>query len=319
MPKKNPRPVRLVAWPGVPIKPAAFTRSGSDFRLDPTGRLLAPEDAPGHDEAWAGQIYLELFVLDLDEPTAIIDFVNRFGTFMVYESWDSLFAGISPYVQADAKERVLAARAEVLGASEAQGWLADRIPPGMSEDPFWGYCETVDEFQFGARLIRDLTRAWILLSDPASSYQPDWELPPSQFVESWIDTRVRLAELLLADGLTHILRSLHPRITLDQRFESGAVPGLVATPRLQQLGDVGLGFICALELYNQMLLGTAYKHCRFEGCDRPFIFQEERRHSGRPAAAHYKSRRDSLFCSPECRRAQGQRDHRRRRKQVASP
>lgn len=327
--ERRPEPGwQIEAWPGLPIKGLGYIRS-ERYEFDPTGTLLAPRGPWVHEE-WRGQTYLELFSLDLADPQAILGFVDRFGTLGVFGSEDLSSEGLASYLEGDVEAQLLAARRTVQEAPENREWLVGRIDPELGEDPYWEDCESLAEFRFGARLIRDLTRAWTFVSNPDSAV-PDWELPLAGWARDQSDPELRLARTLLSEGLSHILSAMHPRITLVELDDSGtAKQGLVTTrdpprphdlnTRISPFRPVSLGLVCALELYNHILLEASYKQCRFAGCDRLFVFKEDRRHSGRPAAIHRKPRRDSLFCSPECQRAQAQRQHcQRKRARDARP
>jgi hypothetical protein len=171
-----------------------------------------------------------LFALDLADPQAVRDFVNRFGPLGVFTSWERLTGGLKSYLEEDVWERVVRSRRRLQEAPGAKEWLAARIDPEFGEDPFWNESESLEEFRFGARVLRDLTRAWMYLSEPGSPSQPEWELPLAHWVDDWIG-RAGTA----ASGL----------VTTRTASGSAANSGRTPPPLFPSLA-----LVCALELYN---------------------------------------------------------------------
>ena len=115
--------------------------------LPGTRQRTAAQGRPPKDVAEAGEIYLELIETDLDEVSAILNFVNRFGTLNVRHRAFTLV------------EKLPGLREQVIPALEtAAGRRLDTPAAGIS------FGETLTEFRLGARLIRDLVYAWRIRS-----------------------------------------------------------------------------------------------------------------------------------------------------------
>jgi hypothetical protein len=152
----------MTAWPGDPLPhPRLYVRR---YRLtEDESRLVF--DA-GHPEAnppglsvrdwerWeVGEAYLALIELDLASPQAVLDFANRFGPLNVALNGFELVEGL----------RVLPPARDPLPARADAGG-----PGALYAD------ETIEEFRYGARCIRDIIAAWQWLQGEESN-PPRWE------------------------------------------------------------------------------------------------------------------------------------------------
>jgi hypothetical protein len=76
-------------------------------------------------------------------------------------------------------------------------------------------------------------------------------------------------------------------------------------------GFVSLYSYCCLELFNHIVEGAEYRVCANETCDKLFVRQEGR-------AIHRQHRSKGVkYHSPECARAQAQREYRRRKRRTS--
>src|SRR5687767_6286532 len=78
---------RITAWPGV-IVPTPPCRRSRGYRLDEENEVLLPMKHPRHTDVTvpSGEIYLRLAQVDLDDPHAILEFVNTFAILGVIQS-----------------------------------------------------------------------------------------------------------------------------------------------------------------------------------------------------------------------------------------
>jgi hypothetical protein len=224
----------------------------------------------------AGEIYLELTELDLDNETEIIAFANR---------WDIL--GIS--YGADHRLLPPELRSTLRRSSPPRkGPLRRRgLPPIPKE-------ETLTEFRFAARCLRDVTRAWQSLNT-SSDENFETEIapgaPPDQFLQ---------------DMLNRGLLPFQPYIQLVTPPDNEPTSRRPRSPWTP--GTVPLYSTCCLELYNHIIEHATYLICSNETCSRAFV-----RQTGRAQHGQHRSR-GLQYCSRECARAQAQRALRARRR-----
>lgn len=241
----------------------------------------------------AGEIYLELIELDLEAEDAILTFVNRWGPLAISYGADYRLLPPLPGFR-EAKQQLAQSRPPKKGPPKRQGF------PPVPRD------ETLAEFRFGARCIRDLTRAWQHLKDgteaqptPRSSFQAD--TAPDTQADHFL-------QVMLNRGLSPFQPyiQLHPLPTSASR-----VPPTPRSPWVA--GTVPLYATCCLELYNHIVDHASYLICSNEKCGRTFV-----RQTGRAEHSQYRSR-GLKYCSRECARAQAQRALRARRRAQQPP
>ena len=171
MPSSDTTRFRMTLWPAVPLPlpPLPFRRSV--YRLNGSETLLigTGSSVPLGPKARVGEIYLELYKLDLEEPTELLEFANTYGT----PSGHFVNAAIGSPLWFSPGEDVAARDAIVKEDSELQELLGATQPGNFVE------LTTLESFRFAARALRDLTNAWRLVSaDPAfDSTSHRWELP----------------------------------------------------------------------------------------------------------------------------------------------
>jgi hypothetical protein len=192
-------------------------------------------------------------------------------------------AGLTHLDGADEISRKLAAGREK--AFEAGDVL---IPLGM---------ETLDEFRWGARCLRDLVSAWRVACGELDAATHRWESPIWNTEQSdedcpWLSAEA--VESLLKLGLSLGLEAFSPRLQSDWE------------PDVFNLHYHWTYEICCLELFNHVVEGARYMRCANERCSRLFVRQRGR-------AVHGQHRtRGVKYCSGSCARAQAQRQYRRR-------
>jgi hypothetical protein len=261
-----------------------------------------------------GEVYLELYELDLEDEAAIVGFANSYGTpsgQLVHlalggHSWfSSLFAP----------------------AADLQVWktlVAGDPDCDESVDPIRRPdLTTLTSFRFAARVLRDLTDAWRIVSaDPnldaeAHRWQLDYPVPGESARSA------EFALVLLAYGLTSLLGPFRPFVTATGSPPEEPPPGEseergdelhrirsagVHTAAARSHAFAHLAQFCALELFNHIAASEVYRRCENETCRRVFVRQYGR-------AEHGQTRREGvMYCTYHCAQAQAQRNYRRRRR-----
>jgi hypothetical protein len=257
--------------------------------------------------AKAGEIYLELEAVDLEDEAAILTFANRFG--------------------------VLGISSEGYSALRDLPWYAETLPtlrasaPPISSfvNPQFGgtrpvaAAESRAQFQFGARVLRDLRAAYICLHDdtpegmiwqsttrpPTFEARGGLEFAPGVREVSPAKDPARALARFLETTLTAGLRVFHPRVTLtapEGRPEHGWMSG----------ATVSLYATCCLELYNHLAEEATYRRCENRRCRRLFVRQKGRAQAGQHRRTGIK------YCSSHCARAVAQRKYRERRRRKTS-
>jgi hypothetical protein len=249
-----------------------------------------------------GEIYLELAGLDLDDERAILSFVRRFGVLGVAHEHFALFRAL-PGLDSDVLPRLAAAWPTERFNQNVEDYLQRR-----GDGPNTTLVETLEEFRFGARVLRDLVTATRIsrLDEPPTAI--GWESIPQEALTAKradhaeygveLDAHDEAVDIFLRGVLTDGLRPFHPRVL----FSADAADAFIDAP---------LYAVCCLELFNHLVEHVDVKVCANETCRRPFIRQRGRAEHGQHRTRGVK------FCSSHCARAQAQRAYRRRLK--ASP
>jgi hypothetical protein len=313
----------VTTWPRERLPIPGVKRRPS--RLDPSCSVILPavssaieifESSDPAPVSGVGETYLKLGHIDLDNPDAVLEFVNEFG----------LLGGVFAYhdVKTDARykrklhlrkgqqEKRRAVELELRRIQDGRLALLEEAIRGGIEDRLVGLTETLNEFRFAARLLADLTSAWRVvhaIRDPADF---EWvSLSRGHEIRNVWD-----AADLLNSGLSSLLRRFAPHVELSWSGQAAADelalifepqggdrPRMIkrhtpATARLYQ--------ICALELFNHIVEGAEYRICKNETCGRAFV-----RHEGRAKYGQHQTSGLGRYCSKRCSGQQTQRDHRR--------
>jgi hypothetical protein len=253
------------------------------------------------------EVYLQLGALDLDNDEAIVEFVNEFevmnvrGDWMEPFSWDQdhkpriAFPLLSAYPGFDGDD--LFDLTEPLRTSVERAESACGLPYGVRE--------TIEEFRWGARCVRDLTTAWRCLRDELPPSEAQWENPLIKYsfegpaTDRWWDD-AEMADFI-AETLKAALISLSPRMVVDH--DDPPLP-------LAENFSTGLSLfaVSCLELFNHIVEDAPYRTCANDRCGRLFVRQQGR-------AVHGQRRTTGVrYCSAYCARSVAQRSYRERQK-----
>jgi hypothetical protein len=302
------RQLRMTVWPGAPLPLPPPLPRRSKYRLDRTGLGLVGTGAREEiEQAERREIYLELHRVDLDDPEAILSFASRFGRLSGWPLFEALnphkwFKGLfSPAQDRRQLETV---------------WKADPIDWKTADT------ETLSSFRFAARVLRDLTDAYRIISAQSQRGRvPHTWCLPYRIDEPDRDERA-IAAALLSAGLTRLLADIRPYVLpwpspfIEQvRQPRGRIRPtehrdamLEAAPAPTIGFGLPLGKFCALELFNHMVGQEVYRVCQNETCGRFFIRQYGR-------AEHGMSKRQGvMYCSTHCAQAKAARAYRARKK-----
>jgi hypothetical protein len=313
----------MTIWPGVPLPLPPLVARKNAYRLDASESALIGTGMGVEVEASSrlGEVYLEVYDLDLEDPAAILGFAGEYGVLsgaLVYSalSYSSWFSGLlSPGAEIEARDSVL----------QNDPVLRQSMDPA---EPGWELTDitTLESFRFAARVLRDLTNAWRLVNGDArldvSSHA--WEL--NYPVDDETKRSRFFALSLLGFGLTPLLVRFHPYLggtppPLDVEPEEAPTPlasarvntelanrADVYTEAATSIAFAHLAEFCALELFNHIAGSEVYRQCQNESCRRVFVRQYGR-------AEHGQSRREGvMYCSSSCAQAAASRNYRRRRR-----
>jgi hypothetical protein len=233
-------PFRLTLWPEATL-PLTGERPVSAYEID--GQTLTPVGWPQHAyHPWQptrlAETYLELCTVELDDPEAILEFVNAHGVLSVrHEDFRSVPATIAPRSELDE----LAAVRAVIGEELAGRIFAAGVVPLV---------ETLAEFRFGAMAIRRMETAWRAYQDPEDERSRH---EAARFLERWLGSA---------------LWAFPPTVALEYLADD--------SPRTGRWGSVPLYSICCLQLFNHMTQGNVARPCANETCTKIFVHQEGR-------------------------------------------
>jgi hypothetical protein len=277
----------------------------------------------------SGETYLRLAEVDLEDADAILAFVNRYGIL----GGGRAFASLRHYIdselfwkhyehQLDSEHesgktrRALEAELLRCGHPLAQ-------PRTDGDDAVWDYAldsalgrippaiETLAEFRFAARCIRDLYSAWLMFKDNREVREFNWVSP------TWPDLFNSFGEpaALLSYMLKVFLRDFAPQVRMSWKYTGSTLPDdlfrpadAIAVEPTSGPETVALYAVCALELFNHIIDNAEYHECANDRCKRTFVHQQGRSEKGQ------RRSRGVIYCSPECARAKAQREYRRRRR-----
>lgn len=333
--------LRITPWPASPLPlPDVELRT---WRLDDDEGVLVPclgDESAGANAASpipppaalikpSGETYLRLAEVDLRDPIAILEFVNRYGILGGGGAFGSLREYLDSELfwkffeneldsQHETDKRFFALEEELLGSGHP------RVQRLRDDDSVWNAAvyraverdppviETLAEFRFAARCIRDLYSAWLMFKDNREVHEFTWTSP------TWPELFDTTAEpgALLSYMLKVFLRPFAPQVRLSWTYSGGRPQfddllrpaDTMAVEPAPGPETVALYAACALELFNHIIDNAAYHECANERCKRTFVHQQGRSEKGQ------RRSRGVMYCSPACARATAQREYRRRRR-----
>jgi hypothetical protein len=313
--------LRITPWPDRPVPLPLVAKLPS--QLDPAQRVITPifeSGIPVEQLKYVeltGETYLQLEQVDLDDPDSILKFVNEYGPLGGWSAYVDLrnkaeSRAEDPHfillykdaIDGDALWRDKREALETLATLPAKKRISEKtrrdwqshtterllhqLPP---------FVETLDEFRFAAKLLRDLKTDWLAVREGHDPKSVAWR--PSH---------------LISDVLETVLHWFSPRLgmridyyppTSDLEVVFGPPTEVVIEPR-REPHAAPLYAICALELFNHIVDNAEYHVCANENCRRTFVYQHGRSEKGQRRTVGV------LYCTPACARATAQREYRRR-------
>lgn len=343
--------LHITPWPDKPLPSPPALQAPS--QLDATGTVIYPvftQPGLGYEKRerieLSGETYLRLGDVDLGDADSILAFVNSYGALGGLVAYRDVLGDGDPRsallyeTQLDwraelvKKKRVL--REEMrdlpdwIPEVERRQWRSVRSRTLLSELP--PVVETLEEFRFAARLIRDIKTAWVVLRDGLDPESVEWVSEPQRREEMQAADRLLAAmgrppraqfigktiqpSYLLTTVLERLLHWFSPRVGMSWTFSPPAPdvsilfePPTETTVEPKPGPDTApLYAICALELFNHIIDNTEYHTCANERCRRTFVHQQGGSKKGQ------RRSRGVIYCTPECARATAQREYRRRRR-----
>lgn len=174
---------------------------------------------------------------------------------------------------------------------------------------FLDLCDVVERM----KLTRDATRLYEWASAPGFSLSAGPPLDP--VAAAWESSVLQPPQSVdeAANTLEHIvnlgLRSFQPYVHLAPSEWDGRFVDYLDERRIAPyLPKLDLMDVLTLQLANHIIERATYRRCQNEPCRRLFV----RQRGGAPKGQYHTS--GVSYCSPQCARAQAQRDYRRRRK-----
>ena len=232
--------------------------------------------------AGRGETYLQLGQLDVDDIDAVLDYVSTFNVLEirhldappVERQWYSVAAprsetlrilryypGFGDAGRGSSYDSSL--RAEVVARCQAERDAA----------PIWVINETLEEFRWGARAIRDLHAAWRCLRDGDDPRQVDWANPCMPQPEQSRNLAVSATATFLEQTIGDALRGFSPRMWLLDDAER-RVFEMSPTPTTPEPLNVTRFEVLVLELFRHIVEDAPFKSCQNPACGQTFVRQE---------------------------------------------
>ena len=259
-----------------------------------------------------GEIYLQLGAVELEDVDAILEFASTFGVLDV-RALDAPRVGRQWYGVATAQAVPFRILRHYPGfGDDGRHAASDRsLRPGVvataeqqrAAAPTWVIAETLEEFRWGARAIRDLHAAWTVLRDGLDPREASWANPqmpsPSDDPRRAQWDLVRFVEGTMRDAL----EGFSPRMWL---VDTDGQRASVRSRTSPEPDDVTLFEVLVLELFRHIAEDASYKRCANPTCQRTFVRQEG-------GAVHRQSRMTGvLYCTRTCANTVSQRRYRQR-------
>ena len=322
--------LRITLWPGVKLPHPGRLEQLRDLRqgvIGPVGRVVGRVsdearrfaiDEDGQDELRsllaererrallrpsdevdeAGEIYLELEAVNLDDDKEILLFVNRFGILGLDSDDCAEVRQLPWYANADEDQPF------------GNDWI--RVNPYFGGTRRVAITETTAQFRQAAHILRDLKTAyeclrankpedmrWLPTATDLSGKTRAQELPGGATAATPRDDPARALATFFEHTLTSALTTFHPRLNITQPAHRPAHGWLAGA-------TVSYFATCCLELHNHIVENATYRRCQNDHCGRTFV-----RQTGRAEAGQHR-RHGILYCSNHCARATAQRRYRER-------
>jgi hypothetical protein len=316
--------LRITAWPGGKLRLPPYSSRGP-YRWGADAQVLLPDLTSSPQPAeFGGETYLDLHVRDLDDPGAILGFVNRYAPLGVYDSetrswpmFEGSPADMEEHLEAEVEQLRLVRDRFVQWAVDEE--LERLAAEGREQHEHWGVgqdetdndaFETAAEFRLAAELIRDAVTAWRAVLEDLTLGECDFVAYAARilFATENASSKAR-SSYAIEEYLTWIfdrtLRPFHPSVRfLDRSEQDGLVSDLVV-PTKDLAFRARPYSLCGLELYNHVATQAAFKTCANETCDVLFVEKAD-------STTTRKPRRDSKYHDDRCANQQMQRRWRRR-------
>lgn len=315
--------LRITAWPPAPLP--LPTASKVEYEFDSENGVLLPRSLsalakPSSFEsvALSGETYLRLNEVDLDDPMAILAFASEYGLLGGCDAYLRVIENVRPYLLKQMYEPALdyTLEREAKWRSLSQG---DFTSLGRdAQNAALAFTETLNEFRFAARCIRDLTSAWNMFREGTDPKAMTWVSP--SYIESLYVGNDDFPISLYFWVFPAFMRPFSPHLEFywtdlppdTRRFPPRTSSSRITVEPLRVTRQADLVEICALELFNHIIGNTEYRVCANDRCQRTFVHQHGRAQKGQ------RRSRGVLYCTPECARATAQREYRRRKRAAKS-
>jgi hypothetical protein len=279
------------------------------------------EDWTEHPVTLDGETYLRLGAVDLDDPQAILGFVHDFGVLGGDDAYRALMS-VARGRMRNIYESQLDEDADhwkklrVLREDHARTGSGDSWP---SEALQFAYAETLDEFRFAARCLRDFTAAWRMYQDGTKASDVRWQYATE--IDPELASEDSFPFLLLEELFPQaFLRDFTPHLNFhwDPPLPAGPLSfppreaGVSVDPRHAPVAR-NLYSILALELFNHIVENANYRLCDNENCRRKVFVRQQ----GGARKGQYRGK-GVQYCSPDCAHAVAQRRYRERLKAKSS-
>lgn len=265
------------------------------------------------EQSGRGEVYLQLLEVDLDDVDSVLDFASTFGPLDI-RALDAPRASRQWFGVASEQPvpfRVLRhypGFGDLSRHAARDGSFREPVLEIVHEQraaaPTWVISETLEEFRWGARAIRDLQAAWLCLREGSDPREAPWANQRMPTAASEADrAQWEIAEFL-ERTMRDALDGFSPRLWLVDAESERASFRAVTSPAPT---DVTLFEVLVLELFRHIAEDASYKRCANPTCGRTFVRQEG-------GAIHQQSRMSGvLYCTRRCAKAVAQRRYRRRR------
>ena len=282
--------LRVTPWPKIQL-PHPPPQQQVRVVFDEEARAFVPDfdsdllPAPQGNQ----ELYLKLAAIDIDDIDDMLAFTNAYGELGVRQfgasdrDWEMLL-GLWPGTDS------------VPELEDAYDHAIES--PGVTTSSF----ETLVEWQWAIRYVRDLITAWRVLHEEITVARNEWQAPLWDYVPEPPYSPPWTPEgpgVLLEIGL---LAGLHPFTPQVRKFWSGGEP-------YPLFKDEAVAWnVCCLELFNHIVEEADYKTCARDDCGRLYVRQEGRAKYGQHRTTGTK------YCSRRCAGLVTTRNQRRRQR-----